>query len=434
MDRIVKKISFEQLNPHFSKQILIWTQKFETFAWLDSNDYPQTYSTFQRVLAIGVQSELKADFNNAFSKLDQYQKNTKDFIFGYLSYDLKNDIEELNSQNFDGLHFPDLYFFQPEKLFFFHDNYLEIHYWKTLSDQIEKDLIDIQNTPLNYPIDKSQFTLNQRITKEKYFEKFEQIKKHILRGDSYEANFCLEFYTENITINPYQVFNELNTISQTPFAVFFKHKEHFLLSASPERFVRKEGKKIITQPIKGTTKRSPVPEIDQDLKIQLEQNEKERSENIMIVDLVRNDLSKTASKGSVSVEELCRVYTFQSVHQLVSTVVSEVNSHTSLVQVVKSLFPMGSMTGAPKISTMKLIEELEETKRSLYSGAFGYFDPNEDFDFNVVIRSVLYNKESKYLSYSVGGAITAKSNAQNEYDECLLKAQNIQKTLNKFLI
>jgi len=143
----------------------------------------------------------------------------------------------------------------------------------------------------------------------------------------------------------------------------------------------------------------------------------------MIVDLVRNDLSHTAIKGSVKVEELCGLYTFKQVHQMISTIVSEVDFITSPIEILQTTFPMGSMTGAPKISAMKIIEELEETKRGLYSGAVGYFTPNGDFDFNVVIRSILYNASNQYVSFSVGSAITSLSNPEMEYEECLLKAK-----------
>jgi para-aminobenzoate synthetase component 1 len=150
----------------------------------------------------------------------------------------------------------------------------------------------------------------------------------------------------------------------------------------------------------------------------------------MIVDLVRNDLSRTATKGSVEVEELCGIYTFKQVHQMISTVVSQVENTTSAVEIIKTTFPMGSMTGAPKISAMKIIEELEETKRGLYSGAIGYFSPEGDFDFNVVIRSILYNSKNQYLSFSVGSAITSEATAEGEYEECLLKAKAMFEVLN----
>ncbi len=253
---------------------------------------------------------------------------------------------------------------------------------------------------------------------------------YIHRGDIYEANFCMEFYADEANINPLEVYQKLNEISEPPFAVYFKNNKQFLLSASPERYLRKEGNKVISQPIKGTARRSFDLVQDEQLKIELEQNEKERSENIMIVDLVRNDLSHTASKGSVEVEELCKVYTFKQVHQMISTIASNVENSISPIEVIRSTFPMGSMTGAPKISAMKIIEELEETKRGLYSGAVGYFTPTGDFDFNVVIRSILYNAENKYLSFSVGSAITSKSIPENEYEECLVKAKAMFEVLS----
>jgi para-aminobenzoate synthetase component 1 len=268
-----------------------------------------------------------------------------------------------------------------------------------------------------------------RITKDSYFNKFQKIHQHISQGDIYEMNFCQEFYAENINIDPLHVYQNLNQISQPPFATFLKLEDKYLLSASPERYIRKENTTIISQPIKGTSKRAIDIIEDEKLKSDLAVNEKERSENIMIVDLVRNDLSKTAVKGSVKVNELCKVYSFDQVHQMISTVTSEVLHTKNPVEVLRTTFPMGSMTGAPKVSAMKLIEDLEKTKRGLYSGSVGYFTPDNDFDFNVIIRSILYNKSNKYVSYSVGGAITAKSTADAEYQECLVKANAMQDAL-----
>ena len=254
--------------------------------------------------------------------------------------------------------------------------------------------------------------------------------EHIHKGTIYEANFCMEFYAENAKINPLEIYKKLNLISEPPFAVYFKNNSNFLLSASPERYLKKENLKIISQPIKGTSKRSFDLEEDEILKIELENNPKERSENIMIVDLVRNDLSRTAIKSSVNVEELCKIYTFKQVHQMISTIVSEVENTSSPVSILQTTFPMGSMTGAPKIAAMQIIEDLEETKRGLYSGTVGYFTPNGDFDFNVVIRSILYNSDNQYLSFSVGSAITSLSIPEMEYEECLLKAKALFEVLN----
>ncbi|MCF6280415.1 MAG: aminodeoxychorismate synthase component I [Flavobacteriaceae bacterium] len=414
----------------FKVNLLAWAQQFNKVVWLDSND--AVSSNFDSVLAVDMYTEIKYDYNNSFEKLKNYQQKTNDFIFGYLGYDLKNDVEKLESSNFDGLHFPDLYFFQPKKLFFIKGNTVEVKYLNEYKKKIDTDLNDIQDFKLgNKENSSSEIKIKIRIHKDKYYAKINKILAHIHRGNIYEVSFCQEFFTENSTINPLKVYEELNRISSPPFATFLKLDDKFLLSASPERFLKRTGNKITSQPIKGTIKRGENPSEDKKLIVQLENDTKERAENIMIVDLVRNDLSKTAIKGSVKVTELCKVYTFKQVHQLISTIVSEVESDTNSVDIIKSLFPMGSMTGAPKIAAMKIIENLEETKRSLYSGAVGYFSPTGGFDFNVVIRSILYNQSEKYISYSVGGAITAKSIPEKEYEECLLKAKAMREVLLK---
>ena len=267
------------------------------------------------------------------------------------------------------------------------------------------------------------------MSKEGYFEKVTNVLKHIHRGDIYEVNYCQEFYAENCTINTIDVYQKLNKISQAPFASYVKLHDKFLLCASPERFVKKQNNKIIVQPIKGTARRLNDKIEDKKLAESLVNDPKERAENIMIVDLIRNDLSKNAIKGSVQVEELCKVYSFKQVHQLISTVVCQVDKDDNDVDIIKNLFPMGSMTGAPKISAMEIIEEEELTKRGLYSGAVGYFSPSGNFDFNVVIRSILYNASKRYTSFSVGSAITSLSVIENEYEECLLKAKALKEAL-----
>jgi len=428
----VKRFS-EQIhlkNPtNFKNKLLQWAQQFETFVWMDSNEYHQKYTSYDVLLAVDVNKHLTCNCKNAFDKLQVFQSNINDYIFGYLAYDLKNDLENLSSNNYDGLGFSDLYFFQPKKIFFLKGNRLEVQYLEESENEIEKDLENIQNNNEALKQVQNSIKIKQRISKKKYSKKLKNILNHIHRGDIYEVNFCQEFYAENATINPLTVYQKLNEISSPPFATFLKIRDCFLLSASPERFVKKEKNKIISQPIKGTAKRLKNKKEDTEIAKQLFNDPKERSENIMIVDLVRNDLSKTAIKGSVKVEELCKVYSFKQVHQLISTVVSKVEKDTNPVEIIKSLFPMGSMTGAPKISAMKIIEEQEETKRGLYSGAVGYFTPNNDFDFNVVIRSILFNQKKEYVSFTVGGAITSKSIIANEYEECMIKAAAMKKAL-----
>ncbi len=410
-------------NPtQFKKNLLQWSNSAREVVFLDSNSYPQKYSSFDCVLAVDAFTSIKTDYINAFEDLHQYQGQTKDWLFGYLSYDLKNDTEDLHSANFDGLEFPDLYFFQPKKLFLLKGNQLEMHYLRFCDDEMESDFEEIIQSAI-YTNLTSEVNIQQRISKEEYVVKVEKMLEHIQRGDIYEANFCMEFFAANSVINPLDVFQKLNSLSETPFSVYFKNDSQFLLSASPERYLKKIDTKIISQPIKGTSRRHAEIELDENSKKELETNKKERSENIMIVDLVRNDLSRTACKGSVEVEELCGMYSFKQVHQMISTIVSQVENTISPIEILKTTFPMGSMTGAPKISAMIIIENLEETKRGLYSGAVGYFTPNGDFDFNVVIRSILYNAQNQYVSFSVGSAITTLSDPEKEYEECMLKAK-----------
>lgn len=413
----------------FKEQLLSWAQQFREVVFLDSNSYPQQYSSFDCMLAVDAFTSLKTDYYNAFEDLKQYQQNTKDWLFGYLSYDLKNDIENLQSNNFDGLNFPDLFFFQPKKVFILKGNELEIQYLMLCDDEVEEDFGEIIQSPNSKFQSLESLEIKQRISKDLYIQKVNKMLEHIHIGDMYEANFCMEFYAENAIINPLEKFQKLNEISQAPFSVFFKNYKHYLLSASPERYLKKVGEKIISQPIKGTSKRFADLAEDEKSKNILATDAKERAENIMITDLVRNDLSHTAQKGSVVVEELCGIYSFLQVHQMISTVTSKLDSKFSAVDVLKTTFPMGSMTGAPKISVMEIVENLEETKRGLYSGAVGYFTPEGDFDFNVVIRSILYNQENKYVSFSVGSAITSLSIPEKEYEECLLKAKAMHEVL-----
>jgi len=413
----------------FKSQLLTWAQQFREVVFLDSNDYPQKYSNYDCILAVDGFTSINTDYHNAFEDLKQYQQTTKDWIFGYFSYDLKNDTEELYSSNFDGLQFPDLFFFQPKKLFLLKNNLLEIQYLNLCDDEVEEDFDSILNTTFSPSENLNPIEIQQRISKDIYKEKVEKMLEYINKGDIYEANFCMEFYAET-TINPLEKFFLLNDISKPPFAAYVKNNNNFLLSATPERYLKKENNKIISQPIKGTSKRYSDFEKDEISKNNLALDPKERSENIMITDLVRNDLSRTAKKGSVEVEELCVIYSFLQVHQMISTITSIIDDQYFALDAIKYSFPMGSMTGAPKISAMNIIEELEETKRGLYSGSVGYFTPNGDFDFNVVIRSILYNSKINYVSFSVGSAITALSIPELEYEECLLKANAMIKVLN----
>jgi len=422
------------VNSKLKSGLLAWANLFDVFTMLDSNELACNplathFSEYELVLAVGVESELKAS-ENPFEELRSFIANS--YSFGYFSYDLKNHLEKLSSSNFDGLNFPDIHFYKPLHIVGITKSG-SLHILKSsINEQDLKQEIELQvaSTPNIVHTSTSPRILG-RISKDCYIQTVERIKEHIRLGDIYELNYCQEFYASSCTINPLETYLTLCQISPTPFACLYKHKSHYLISASPERYILKKGNSVISQPIKGTIKRGNTDEEDNQLKNLLKNDPKERAENVMIVDLVRNDLSKIALDGSVNVTELFGIYPFKQVFQMISTVQAEVDPSTNPVDIIRATFPMGSMTGAPKVRAMQLIEEYEQTKRSLYSGSVGFFAPNGDFDFNVVIRSILYNSDNQYLSFSVGSAITIGSEPRREYDECLIKAKAIMQALNQ---
>ncbi|WP_316738169.1 anthranilate synthase component I family protein [Pedobacter aquatilis] len=409
----------------FKQKALHWANQFDVCCFLDSNQYTDTYSAYEFLIAADVQAELKTNSGYALEKLKSFYESHKTWLFGFLSYDLKNETEDLLSANADKLQFPDLYFFAPKHLIGFKDGKAEVLLG---NDSI---LNEINSFKVLEATSSPNLKINQKLSKSQYINQVSGLKEHIVRGDIYEVNFCQEFFAENAAINPVETFESLNKISPTPFAGYFKIHQHYILSATPERFLCKRNSKLISQPIKGTAKRSTDLAEDEQIKINLKNDVKEQAENVMIVDLVRHDLTKSAVKGSVKVDELFGIYTFPQVHQMISTISCELNPETHFIDAIKNAFPMGSMTGAPKVKAMQLIEEFEFSKRGVYSGSFGCISPNGDFDFNVIIRSILYNQNNKYLSFQVGGAITYQADAEKEYDECLLKASAILKVLGK---
>lgn len=428
MQRILKHFPIH-VNSKTKEQLLVWGNQFSTVAWLDSNAYAK--STNEGFLALDTLSHLETEYTNAFEQLSTYIDGIKDYAFGFLGYDLKNDVEKLSSNNIDETHFPDLYFFQPKKLIEIKKEGIVFRYPKELAHEIDSDWEAIQNTKAT-TTPKNSLSIESRIDKETYIRQVKKALEEIHLGNVYELNFCQEFYAKNAVIDPINTYQKLNTISKTPFASFLKKDDLFLLSASPERFLQKTGNRLISEPIKGTARRHHSnAEKDEAQKLALKSNTKEIAENVMIVDLVRNDLSHIAQKSSVKVDELCEIYSFKQVHQMISSISCELKENIHPVNAIKACYPMGSMTGAPKYAAMKLIEDLEASKRGIYSGAVGYFTPEQDFDFNVVIRSIVYNASQQYVSFSVGSAITAKADPEKEYEECLLKAKAMRKVLSK---
>jgi para-aminobenzoate synthetase component 1 len=409
----------------FKQKALSWANAFfDTVCYLDSNSYADLYGKFDTLISVGIKQEIDPEKGNNFEKLANFRRQNPGFITGFLGYDLKNEVENLSSDNTDGLHFPDLYFFAPQIVITINKNTLEI-----IGEDEAGIFKKLEAFEPSFSVYIPSVNVQSRFSKAEYIAAVEKIKAHIVRGDIYVTNFCQEFFAEDAAIEPLNIFNKLNILSPTPFSSFFKWKGSYIICASPERFLAKRGGKLISQPIKGTARRDENELLDQSIKQELRSTPKELQENVMIVDLVRNDLTHSAKPGTVKTEELFGIQSFTQVHQMVSTVVCELRDDISAVEAVKNTFPMGSMTGAPKISAMQLMEQYERSKRGVYSGAIGYFSPDDDFDFNVVIRTLLYNSEEKYLSFHVGGAITYHADPEREYEECLLKAKAILEVL-----
>ncbi|MBU6339967.1 MAG: anthranilate synthase component I family protein [Bacteroidetes bacterium] len=411
--------------PDFKARMLHWAHQFQPLLFLDSNGHPGNWDC---LMGAGALQTLQCPAGLAFETLKNHQSKVGDWLFGGFSYDLKNEIEALHSAHFDGIELPDLYFFQPEMVLGIQNGQLLVSSATQEPASIFEALQQAEVPPPHSPGPGP--ALLPRMPQKKYLETLDRIREHIFNGDLYEINLCQEFYAENTKIDPFQVFIQLNTRTQAPFSAFFHAHEQFILCGSPERFLRKNGRMLLSQPIKGTRKRAQDAQIDAALRQDLHNSEKDRAENVMIVDLVRNDLTQFAIPGSITVPELFKVHSFKTVHQLISSVQAQLKDHAHPIDALRAAFPMGSMTGAPKVMAMELIEQYEMTRRGWYSGSLGYFDPVGDFDFNVIIRSILYNQKKQYCSVQVGGAIVYDSDPMAEFEECQTKAQAMFEALS----
>ncbi len=410
----------------FKQQILTWCSHFDICCFLDNNQYQGSYHSYEWLLAVDTLS-IFSEKENILESMQQYCNNHHDWLFGHLGYDLKNEIESLTSGHNDFIKYPAVFLFQPVTVISLKDNCVTIS--TTLNSPLHI-FTEVTNVEVpKHPPQGEAIIINSRFSRQKYIDTVEKLREHILRGDCYEINFCMEFFAENVSLSPLFIYRQLMLLSPNPFSCFYKLNDKYLVCASPERYVRKSGSAIVSQPVKGTIRRNTLADEDLLNRRQLQQSEKERSENVMVVDLVRNDLSKICKQGSVKVDELFGIYSFPQLHQMISTVSGELKEDTDFAAIIKATFPMGSMTGAPKKRVMELVEQYEKTKRGIFSGSVGYITPDADFDFNVVIRSIMYNECDKYLSYQVGSGITFNSNPSEEYNECLLKAKAIEEVL-----
>ncbi|SNC62042.1 para-aminobenzoate synthetase component 1 [Hymenobacter gelipurpurascens] len=416
-------VRLPDLPPDFRARALEWASGFPLCAYFEPNNVAYPHGSFQRRLA--VRGSL-APSPGTLAELEQWLGQASEAPrCGLLTYDLKNEVEVLHSRHPDGLEWPTLHFFEPEIWLEWQTDTLEIHTISSASASPTDILAQIlATTPLTPPVS-APLSFEARMPKAEYLAAVENIREDILNGEVYELNLCQEFYAENVVLDPVAVFLRLQEVSPTPFAGFYRWHDRYLLCASPERFLRRQGSTLLSQPIKGTIRRGATPETDEQQRLTLLHDEKERAENLMIVDLVRNDLARVAETGTVHVPELFGLYPFRHVWQMISTVQATAQPGLGLVDSLRAAFPMGSMTGAPKIRAMQLIEHYERARRGLYSGSIGYVLPNGDFDFNVVIRSLQYRQDTGYLSFQVGSAITYDSVPEREYEECLLKARAI---------
>ena len=417
----------------FCKKLLTWGREYKRISVLCSNNYRKIFTDnnaghrYDLIAAMGSVDEMSIKGDSWLESLKEYTLSTGDWLFGHIGYDLKNEIENLESNHYDRINFPVAGFFVPKYIFIVCDNSLSVgwHKGSCNNDEAMDLLSQIDNSAL--PDLKLQRIpeIKEVISRSDYLDAVKKIKEHLQRGDIYEVNFCQEFYSEKAHIDPVSTWIRLINKSPTPFSCYYRQNDSYLLCSSPERFLKKTGNRIISQPIKGTAARGKTRKEDIMMAKTLSADVKERAENIMIADLVRNDLSKIATKASVKVDELCAVYPYPGVHQMQASVSALLPENINFTDIIRATFPMGSMTGAPKLKSMEIIEKYEKTRRGLYSGTVGYIKPDMDFDFNVVIRSIQYNSLSSCLSFMVGGAITNLSVPENEYRECLLKASAI---------
>lgn len=408
--------------------MLNWANRFSILCFLDNQQYKGEHHSYECLLGAGSIQQLECSAGTAFSQLQQLQSQTGDWLFGHLGYDLKNELFPLTSSHNDAVGFADMFFFVPEIVLQLSEDAIQIG---THGDDHARIFAAIMNTDAAAPVaSNGHLHVQQRFSKQEYISIIEKLKQHILRGDCYEINFCQQFFAENATLSPVATYQALSTLSPNPFSAFYKCNDKYLLCASPERYLRKEGNKLWSQPIKGTMPRDNKDQLnDAQHKHDLYNSAKDRSENVMVVDLVRNDLAIVCEEGSVQVDELFGIYSFPQVHQMISTISGTLRKDLQWIDAIKATFPMGSMTGAPKRKVLELIEQYEVVKRGIFSGAVGYITPDADFDFNVVIRSILYNATKKNISWLAGGGITFYSDPVMEYEESLLKAAAIRKVL-----
>ncbi len=394
--------------PGFRRKALSWVQHFPFACYLNGHSYVLPYGPFPEVLAVGNKPVLEEEIFK-----------TPERCFGFFGYDHSFSQQGKNKNEAIQTGFPKAAFFEAACQIQFFEKEIVIR--ASLPDDVWNE---IQTTPafLDESLISSPF--KAETSKDEYLQKVEKIKELIREGWIYELNYC-QYFEKEKAISGLSAYLKLEENMPMPFSGWMKFPGFEIASASPERFLKHQNGKLISQPIKGTIKRGKNEEEDAQLKFQLLHSEKERAENLMIVDLVRNDLASVSKIGSTGVDELFGIYAYPSVFQMISTVSSHLEKEKSLLDSIAACFPMGSMTGAPKKEVMRRIEELETRKRGPFSGCLGYVDPDGNFDFNVLIRSLFVDYQQNKTFFGVGSAITIDAQAAHEWEECQVKASKI---------
>ena len=390
----------------------------------------------------------KNPLDNLQNELNKYKvENNTHLPFiggavGYLSYDLGNYIEKLPRTAIDDTNVYDLYFGFYNWVIVI-DHLESKTYIATPDLDIEKETNIIKN--IEKKINKAEINgidsicyeekevektkLTSNFTKNEFENAVRKVQDYIRQGDIYQANLTQRFYGKT-TLSSYELYRDLRRFSPAPFGAFLNFEDSHILSNSPERFIKCVDRKVETRPIKGTRPRGKNKEEDLRLQEELRNSEKDRAELLMIVDLERNDIGRISKIGTVKVPELFVIEPYANVNHLVATVVGELDDDKDCVDAIKATFPGGSITGAPKIRSMEIIDELEPTKRNVYTGSIGYIGFNGDMDLNIAIRTII--KKDNNVYFQVGGGMTWDSNPADEYQETLDKAQSIMKALRGY--
>lgn len=417
---------------HLVTRLMDWSRNFSRVLLLNSNRFSDPYSRFELLAAFGVRREFSCDGPQPWSPLAAFFQEDPDWIFGHFSFETGLPDPPFLPVRSPYISFGVCSFFQPEILLKIQSGSLQvgIHGDRNEAEAIVKELFSSPGSSAGLKVGiKRPPYLKPVHTDAEYLDRVNYLISQMMRGNIYEINYCREFQARDVQLDPSALYLKLNAMSAAPFSAYYRQKERFLVCSSPERFVSKTGMQLIAQPIKGTIRRGTSAEEEKSVVLQLQSSSKERAENTMIVDLLRNDLARTARCGSVEVLEWAVPYPFSHVHHLISTVTAQLDPSKHPLDVIRYCFPMGSMTGAPKKKVCELIHEVEDYGRGLFSGSVGYISPEWDYDFNVVIRSLIYDAAAKLMNYHVGSGLTVYSQPLNELDELNLKAKALRACL-----